>query len=285
MPPGEFYQSVGEILSSMDPGPPMPIVGLASTDEKPIKKLTGSNKKRAVFWGRSVPWKSPSVEPIDSSGEEELAIQRLETIKNDLRHQIANEARGNATLQASLERRKQAVHEHRLALEQDIQRLQKQLQAERDLRAALEVGLGMSPGQLSGSYGMDPKIRAELEEIALAEADVARLKQNVAELHCQLNLQRQHHLGLLSDTSVRRLLRQDFDSTRAFCTYERKQGNEASGFPRHMSMATSTLLELTTRLDSFKERRSQLMQQLHNLDLNYGTSQDYLHRPSPPSWS
>lgn len=55
MPPGEFYQSVGEILSSMDPGPPMPIVGLASTDEKPIKKLTGSNKKRAVFWGRSVP--------------------------------------------------------------------------------------------------------------------------------------------------------------------------------------------------------------------------------------
>ncbi|KAJ8446853.1 hypothetical protein Cgig2_016163 [Carnegiea gigantea] len=197
MPPGEFYGSMGEIPSSMDPGPPMP-----------------------------VPWKSPSVEPIDSSGEEELAIQRLVTIKNDLRHQIANEVRGNAALQASLERRKHAVHEHRLALEQDIQRLQKQLQAEKDLRAALEVGLSMSPGQLSGSYGMDPKIRAELEEIALAEADVARLKQKVAELHCQLNLQRRHHFGLLSDTSVRGLLRQNFDSTLAFCTYERKQGNE-----------------------------------------------------------
>lgn len=43
------------------------------------------------------------------------------------------------------------------------------------------------------------KTRAELEEIALAEADVARLKQKVAELHHQLNQQRQHHYGSLSD--------------------------------------------------------------------------------------
>lgn len=45
--------------------------------------------------------------------------------------------------------------------------------------------------------------RAELEEIALAEADVARLKQKVAELHHQLNQQRQHPYGTLSDTSDR----------------------------------------------------------------------------------
>lgn len=47
------------------------------------------------------------------------------------------------------------------------------------------------------------KTRAELEEIALAEADVARLKQKVAELHHQLNQQRQHHYGSLSDASDR----------------------------------------------------------------------------------
>lgn len=45
------------------------------------------------------------------------------------------------------------------------------------------------------------KTRAELEEIALAEADVARLKQKVAELHQQLHQQRQHHYGSLSDAS------------------------------------------------------------------------------------
>lgn len=47
------------------------------------------------------------------------------------------------------------------------------------------------------------KTRAELEEIALAEADVARLKQKVAELHLQLNQQRQHTYGSLSDVCDR----------------------------------------------------------------------------------
>lgn len=109
--------------------------------------------------------------------------------------------------------------------------MQEQLQAERDLRAALEVGLSMSTGQFSSSRSMDSKVytmsqtyfnclsnaciiqiliakadvktRAELEEIALAEADVARLKQKVAELHHQLNQQRQHHYSSLSDACDR----------------------------------------------------------------------------------
>jgi len=45
--------------------------------------------------------------------------------------------------------------------------------------------------------------KAELEEIALAEADVARLKQKVAELHHQLNQQRQHHYGSITDVGDR----------------------------------------------------------------------------------
>jgi hypothetical protein len=36
------------------------------------------------------------------------------------------------------------------------------------------------------------KTKAEFEEIAFAEAGVARLKQKVAELHLQLTQQRQH---------------------------------------------------------------------------------------------
>lgn len=112
-----------------------------------------------------------------------------------------------------------------------VSRLQEQLQAERDLRAALEVGLSMSSGQFSSSRSMDSKVsylfsifyfteyayyfsvyenlllyfnwktRAELEEIALAEADVARLKKKVAELHLQLNQQRQHQCSFVADDS------------------------------------------------------------------------------------
>ncbi|GAB4855972.1 Rho GTPase-activating protein 7 [Ancistrocladus abbreviatus] len=357
VPVSESYRSMGEILSSMDPGPPLHISGPGSSAERPLNKITGSgiSVRRSTFWGRNAARKTPSMESVDSSGEEELAIQRLEITKNDLQHRIAKEARGNAILQASLERRKQALHERRLALEQDVQRLQEQLQAERDLRAALEVGLSMASGQFSGPRGMDSKTRAELEEIALAEADVARLKQKVAELHHQLNQQRQHQFGSLPDSCDRRFLQQDFDSTLAFCNHERKQRNEnllgpnwrnvkgqalaasssnrqpsrkhfmepmslsdsktteaaasiamdeffavdsgsipstsrvaeVMDFSRHPSAASSTIVELTTRLDFFKERRSQLMEQLHNLDPNYGaaTSQDYLYRPSSPPWS
>ncbi|KAK7372745.1 hypothetical protein VNO80_06132 [Phaseolus coccineus] len=366
LPSTESYRSMGEILSSMDPGNHLPIPVVESGSGKQTGKASSASfsSKRSTFWGRSNPRKTPSVESVDSSGEEELAIQRLEIAKSDLQHRIAKEARGNAILQASLERRKQALHERRLALEQDVSRLQEQLQAERDLRAALEVGLSMSSGQLSNSRGMDSKTKAELEEIALAEADVARLKQKVAELHHQLNQQRQHHYGSLTDVGDRyqhtqnlpqqRFLQQDFDSTLAFCNHERKQRTEenlvgtdwrnikgqvlASGngsrqpsrkqfiesspsdsksteastsmsvddlgpdsasvpstsraaevgeYARHPSVASSTLVELTTRLDFFKERRSQLMEQLHNLDLNYGstTSQDFVYKPSSPSWS
>ncbi|XP_058008892.1 rho GTPase-activating protein 7 isoform X2 [Hevea brasiliensis] len=240
-PVGDSYRSMGEILSSMVPVPSLPISGPDSSAEKPAGKVATSNLngKRSTFWGRSNAKKTPSVESVDSSGEEELAIQRLEITKNDLKHRIAKEARGNAILQASLERRKQALHERRMALEQDVSRLQEQLQAERDLRAALEVGLSMSSGQFSSSRGMDSKTRAELEEIALAEADVARLKQKVAELHHQLNQQRQHHYGSLSDACDRyqhvqnhgtqqRFLQQDFDATLAFVNHERKQRTEES---------------------------------------------------------
>ncbi|GMI92328.1 hypothetical protein like AT5G19390 [Hibiscus trionum] len=364
-PTGESYRSMGEILSSMDPGHPISAPGLESSSEKPAGKARGSsiNAKRSTFWGRSNARKTPSMESVDSSGEEELAIQRLEIAKNDLQHRIAKEARGNAILQASLERRKQALHERRLALEQDVSRLQEQLQAERDLRAALEVGLSMSSGQFSSSRGIDSKTRVELEEIALAEADVASLKQKVAELHHQLNQQRQHHFGSLSNAcdhyqhiqnhnSQQRFLQQDFDTTLAFCNHERKQRTEESllgpdwrnvkgqelavgnnsrlptrkqlmessslsdskstelsantpmdevnsasipstsraaeaeviDYPRHPSTASSALVELTSRLDYFKERRSQLIEQLHNLDLSYG--QDFLRRPpSSPPWN
>jgi hypothetical protein len=96
------------------------------------------------------------------------------------------------------------LHDRRLALEQDVARLQEQLQAERDLRAALEIGLNMSAAQLSAAQTFDSKTRAEVEEIAAVEADVARLKQKVADLHLQLNQQRQQQHGMsVADSSER----------------------------------------------------------------------------------
>ncbi|KAE9463299.1 hypothetical protein C3L33_04801, partial [Rhododendron williamsianum] len=380
---------MGEVPYSMNQALPQSVVGLESCVEKSMNEHKSStlNAKQSTFWGRSTARKTPSMDSVDSSGDEELAIQRLVITKNDLRQRIAKEARGNATLQASLERRKQALHERRLALEQDVSRLQEQLQAERDLRAALEVGLSMSSGQFLSSHGMDSKVciansrvhfsyflicvvgalashshkfalymktRAELEEIAFAEADVARLKQKVADLHHQLNQQRQlqfsppselcdHYQHVQNHKAQQKYFQQDFDTTPAFVNHERKHRTEESlfgaelknikgpmmtsgisskqlakkqfidsasfsdsrgtegsinismdelcgvdslsmpstsrvsevNYPRHPTAASSTLVELTSRLDFFKERRSQLMEQLHNLDLNSRTAHSH----------
>uniref|UniRef100_A0A0E0QC73 Rho-GAP domain-containing protein n=1 Tax=Oryza rufipogon TaxID=4529 RepID=A0A0E0QC73_ORYRU len=349
--------SMGDILSSLDAGISLPGPGPEySVDRQSIKSNgTQMHVKRSNFWGRNNGRKSQQSELADSSGEEELAIQRLEITKNDLQIRIAKEARGNAILQASLERRKQALHERRLALEQDVSRLQEQLQAERDLRAALEVGLSMSSAHISSSRSMDSKTKAELEEIALAEADVARLKQKVAELHLQLNQQRQHQYGSLADANDRyqhlpnhlpqNFVQSGFDMNLAFCNQEKKQRNEGPAgashwrsikqhvlphgssrpFSRKHSMdasssdsreastsmpadgnsmsvnipkategveygrqapvASSTLVELTTRLDFFKERRSQLMEQLHSLDLGNGSANHGFPYKSSSPWN
>ncbi|CAN6206345.1 unnamed protein product [Urochloa humidicola] len=346
--------SMGEILLSLDAGIPLSGPGSEYSKDRHSNKPNGTEQhvKRSSLWGRNNAKRGQHSELVDPSGEEELAIQRLEVTKNDLQIRIAKEARGNAILQASLERRKQALHERRVALEQDVSRLQEQLQAERDLRAALEVGLSMS-SQFSSSRAMDSKTKAELEEIALAEADVARLKQKVAELHLQLNQQRQHQYGSSTDANDRyqhlsshlsqNIVQPGFDRSIAFCNQEKKQRNEESlpstshwrsikqhvlshgssrpfsrkhsldassdsreasatvpaesrsmlvniprttegvEYGRPPAVPSSTLVELTTRLDFFKERRSQLMEQLHSLDLGHGSgSHTFPYKPSSP---
>jgi hypothetical protein len=54
-PAGESYQSVGEILSSMDPAHPLTLPGFETGAGRPTAKATGSNinSKRSTFWGRS----------------------------------------------------------------------------------------------------------------------------------------------------------------------------------------------------------------------------------------
>ncbi|XP_038984902.1 rho GTPase-activating protein 7-like isoform X3 [Phoenix dactylifera] len=154
--------------------------------------------KQRTVWGRTSARKNLSMESIDYSSDDEIAIQRLEGTKSDLQTKIAKEVKGNTMLQASLERRKEALRERRLALEQDVEKLREQLQKERDLRASLESGLmNMRPGNISYASAMDSKFifviktRADLEEVAFAEADIINLKQKVADLRGQLNNQPQ----------------------------------------------------------------------------------------------
>ncbi|GJN10802.1 hypothetical protein PR202_ga28928 [Eleusine coracana subsp. coracana] len=336
--------SMGDILSSLDAG-----ISVDKHSSKP--NGTQQHVKRSNIWGRNSARKSQQSELVDSSGEEELAIQRLEVTKNDLQIRITKEvSKEKAYAYQTIISCKLTGYCSRL----EVSRLQEQLQAERDLRAALEVGLSMSSSQFSSSHSMDSK--AELEEIALAEAGVAKLKQKVAELHLQLTQQQQHQDESLIDVNdhsqhlpshlPQNFVQPGFDINVAFCNQGKKQRNEESlmgtshwrsikqhvlthgssrpfsrkhsleapsGDPREASISmsadnglmslnipraaegvengrqlavpSSTLVELTTRLDFFKERRSQLMEQLHSLDLGHGSASHGFPYKSSSPWN
>ncbi|KAJ8773321.1 hypothetical protein K2173_028498 [Erythroxylum novogranatense] len=115
--------------------------------------------------------KNAPMESIDFPIEEEAELQKLEAAKLELQNKISEEVKGNAALQANLEQRKRAFDERRLALEQDVARLQEQLQEERDKGKLLKPHL----------------LKADIEEVNQTEADITKLEQKVDDLSVQLN--------------------------------------------------------------------------------------------------
>ncbi|OVA01798.1 Rho GTPase-activating protein domain [Macleaya cordata] len=349
----------GESPESLGEAPASPSLPLKSTDSSLLSPITNSANKstgsvpvlrRPTVLGRTPAKKNLSMESIDYPVEEEVEIQRLEDTKTDLQNRIAKEAKENATLHKSLERRKEALRERRLALEQDVVRLQEQLQKERELRAAMEAGLTMPLGRLPISTNIDKKTKAELEEIALAEADVNNLKQKVADLREQLSKQREvslcescgqpqrkpnHQAGQKdqqkdveataapplhesSERSEDALHREDCEKVRtqetasfskkplsqkrqldsasqdskksvgaaASSSVESLTGapttsNSKKSGPRiEAAVSTSSALsKLTTRLNFLKERRTQIVNELHNIDNNLGPDNQSLGAP------
>ncbi|KAL3332302.1 hypothetical protein AABB24_032739 [Solanum stoloniferum] len=126
------------------------------------QKLTDVQcSRRPALWGRSPAKKNLSMESINVPLDDVTEIQRLEVTKTDLQFQIAEQAKGNALLQESLENRKNALHEHRLSLEKDVAQLEEQLEKEMKLRKLLEAGVNMSL----------------VEEVDEAEGEIINLKE------------------------------------------------------------------------------------------------------------
>ncbi|KAL3634031.1 hypothetical protein CASFOL_021085 [Castilleja foliolosa] len=164
-----------------------------------LSRGAGCSVRRTAVWGRTPGMKNLSMESIELPSDEEFEIQKLECIKADLQGRISLEATVNPQLQDSLEKWKHDLQEHRLALEKDVERLEEQLQKELELRAALDAALKKSQMPLPFSSLVDDKTRAELEEIARAEADVVNLKKSADELKLRINQQREHNSKIRRD--------------------------------------------------------------------------------------
>ncbi|XP_024028811.1 rho GTPase-activating protein REN1 [Morus notabilis] len=194
-----------------------------------ISSISVHSVRNRTAWGRAPGRKNLSMESIDYSVEEEVGIQRLEATKSELENRITEEVKENAALITNLEKRKKALQQRRLALEQDVARLQEQLKKERDLRVALEAGLNMSHGPLPNLTTVDEKTRAELEEIAEAEADVVNLTHKLGELGMELNQQRELHIGSMAKPGILPYKTRDYQTK----PKDKQQDNEGIA-PSHL---------------------------------------------------
>ncbi|KAK2992107.1 hypothetical protein RJ640_023490 [Escallonia rubra] len=169
--------------------------------EKPTNVSNGPARsvRRPAVWGRTPAKKNLSMESIEFPSEDEThwKLNGCHVIRAEIQKL---EAKGNEVLQENLEKHRNALHERRLALEQDVARLQEQLQKERELRTILEAGFHMSQGVLPVSAAIDKKVKSELQQIAQAEADVINLEQKADDLGVQLNQQREQNSGFLRDS-------------------------------------------------------------------------------------
>lgn len=161
----------------------------SSSKAKFTKSSSSANRGKKTLWGRTSARKDLDVE---GCSDDEALIEKLENNKADLQSKVSKEVKENKNLQTSLEKRKGTLHERRLALEKEVETLRDQLHKERSLRASLESGLmNMRRGQVSLPSSIDSKTKANLQEVAAAEADVVNLKQKACDLRGQLSSQAQ----------------------------------------------------------------------------------------------
>ncbi|GMI82790.1 ROP1 ENHANCER 1 [Hibiscus trionum] len=160
----------------------------------------GHHGRHSAVWGRSSGSKKLATDSIDLPCEEEFAVESLEAEKSDLQKRLTEEIEGNTILEASLEKRKKALHEQRLALEKEVARLEEELQRTREKMIALEEGLNPSRGPTSLPAKLDEKTKADLNDITQPEADIINLNENVEDLEKQLDQQPEQKPASLSDS-------------------------------------------------------------------------------------
>ncbi|KAF8048853.1 hypothetical protein N665_2372s0007 [Sinapis alba] len=268
-------------------------------------------------WGRAHGKRNLSMESIDFSAEveeDDADIERLETTKTELQNRITEEVKSNAVLHASLERRKKALYVRREALEKDVERLQEQLQQEKDKKAALEVGLNMSKRNQPIPETTDAKLKKDLQEVAQAEDDITKLEHKVDDLENRLGQQDvkasgsthggnkesrrspEHNAkmkekqkdteavasqttlkdgqGAVRDNEKEKQQDSRGKSSQKLAGTSKRSGSKGEG----NTTTTSALSKLTMRLNFLKERRSQIANELSNMDKGRSSGQ-----PSPSS--
>ncbi|CAB79368.1 putative protein [Arabidopsis thaliana] len=249
---------------------------VASDTQKPSKlsDAPGGSKRH---WGRTPGKKNLSMESIDFSvevDEDNADIERLESTKLELQSRITEEVKSNAVLQASLERRKKALYGRRQALEQDLKKdLQEVAQAEADI-AKLEHKVDDLENRLGHHDGKasGSTHSASKESRKLPEHN-AKMKEKQKDTEAAST-----HISERSTSKTGNILQDGQGAARENET-EKQQDSRSKSSQQETSRGSSKLVGLSKRSGTKgEERRSQIANELQNMDKG-----KTLGQPSPTS--
>nr|XP_043639419.1 rho GTPase-activating protein REN1-like [Erigeron canadensis] len=241
--------------------------------------------------------KKMPIDNVDMIAEERDEIFRLENLKTDLMKKIEAEARHNSILKEELLSKRDALGDRHLALEQEVATLKEQLKREREMRKVLEAGLMMSKKILPVPGSIDEKTKADLEDIAKAEAEVISIQQKLDDLEVHLNHGKVKDKEIDREASHKSKDKKEHQDKQPFHSFSsRKHLNHQSDSTRKgessMSKSSSTtdkrsnsrgeatntnsaLSKITNRLDFLKEKRNQMTNEMETVDNKGQSSQKH----------
>ncbi|KAK8705538.1 hypothetical protein V6N13_049138 [Hibiscus sabdariffa] len=228
----------------------------------------GQRARRNAVWGRTAAKKNLSMETIDIPFEEEIETETLEAEKSDLQNRLGEETGGNAKLEASMEKQKKALQVRCLSLEEDVARLKEELQRERDKRTALESGLNSSQEPQFLPDKIDEKTKADLKDIAQAEADIVNLKIKVEDLEMQLKQQLEKNYASVNDSCNQHQPNHTEISFLTLCDYT------CSCFTLYIGRISRRVLKLLFKGSGSKGQRSQTANEVLEKEKSRCSSQD-----------
>ncbi|XP_076898832.1 rho GTPase-activating protein REN1-like [Bidens hawaiensis] len=205
--------------------------------------------------------KGSPLESIAFVTDQQAEVVRLEANKAKLKERIESEARRNAILKEDLVSKKQALEMRRVALLEEVSRLEEELQKV-PIPASVDEKTNADPDNTDQSEASDPGLQSEQSTndpgLQHKDKDLESTTRTISHRNKDTPSNRERHFN--SHPSKR---------------HDRSMSKSASSRRPHakgeVANTTSALSKITNRLNFLKERRNQIADDLQDTDKDHKT--------------
>ncbi|KAL4556487.1 hypothetical protein LXL04_039142 [Taraxacum kok-saghyz] len=217
--------------------------------------------------------KGSPLESIDLVIEQQAEILRLEAMKIKLKERIEAEANRNAVLKEDLVRKKNSLEARRIAFAEGVSKLEEELHKEKDIQSSVSTDTNADP-DVSGPKNQQPE--QSLSPNHGQEIDKDKDRETITTSH--KNKETRSSKEHVDKNPFHSFSSKHPERSISKCTSSRRPPPKAEA-----ANTTSALSKITNRLNFLKEKRTQIADDLENVDKDSKTHKHH-HRGSK-KWS